>query len=167
MVDASLINSHGFNGEIMKRMLVYCAIALFLLASTIFAEEKNGKITLTDLPSAAQQSVQIFSKGAKLIGITKGDENGKLVYAVEAYRHGISQIAVMDEAGKTLEIEETSTLNKTPGQAKATIEKVAAEGKIINVNTITRNGVTSYKAVIKKDGKLSEIKVSAEGVIIK
>lgn len=151
----------------MKRMFVYCTIALLLLASGIIAEEKAGNLALKDLPQAVQKSVQDFSKGAKLVGITQGEESGKTVYKVETYRHGISQDALIDATGTILEVEETSFLSKTPGQAKATIEKAAIGGKVVKVDTVTRNGVTDYKAVIKKDGKDTEIKVAAGGVIIK
>jgi hypothetical protein len=163
----ALSTATGFNGEIMKRMFAYCTIALLLLASGILAEEKAGTLALKDLPPAAQKSVQDFGKGAKLVGITKGEENGKTVYEVATYIHGISRGAVIGAAGEILEIEETSTLNKTPGNAKAAIENASAGGKIMLVNTVTRNGVTSYKAVIKKDGKSSEIRASGEGLIIK
>jgi hypothetical protein len=166
-VDATLSIATGFIGETMKRMFAYCTIALLLLASGIFAEEKTGTLALKDLPQAAQKSAQDFGKGAKLMGITKGEENGKSVYKVETYLHGLSRDALIDEAGEIIEIEETSTLNKTPGNAKAAIENAAAGGKIIKVNTVTRNSVTTYKAVIKKEGKNIEIRASLEGLIIK
>ena len=150
----------------MKRMFAYCTIALLLLASGILAEEKEATIALKDLPPAVQKSVQDFGKGAKLMGITKGEENGKTVYGVATYKGGISRDAVIDEAGEILEIEESSNINKTPGNAKAALENAAAGGKIIKVDTITRNGVTVYKAVIKKDGKNIEVKASLEGMII-
>ena len=64
-------------------------------------------------------------------------------------------------------VDETSTINNTSGQARSTIEKAAIAGKIVKLDTITRDGVTDYKAVIKKDGNNTEIKVSAGGLIIK
>jgi hypothetical protein len=163
----ALSTAAGFNGDIMKRMFAYCTITLLLLASGIFAEEKAGTLALKDLPPAAQKSAQDFGKGAKLMGVTKGEENGKTVYKVETYLHGLSRDVLIDAAGEIIEIEETSTLNKTPGNAKAAIEKAAAGGKITKVNTVTRNGVTTYKAVIKKEGKNIEIRASVEGLIIK
>jgi hypothetical protein len=151
----------------MKRVFAYCTIAVWLLSSVILADEKVGNLALKDLPQEVQKSVQTFSKGAKLLGITQGEENGKTIYAVKTYWHGLSRDALIDAAGEIIEVEETFVLNKTPGNAKAAIEKAAIGGKIMNVDTVTRNGVISYKAFIKKDGKITEVKVAAEGLILK
>ena len=151
----------------MKRMFVYCTIALLLLASGILAEEKADKLALKDLPPAAQKSVQAFSKGGRLIGLTKVEDNGKTVYDVDTLKNGLSRDALINEAGEIIETEDFTVLNKIPGQAKATVEKAAIGGKIMGMTAVTRDSVISYKAVIKKDGVKSEIKVSAGGVILK
>jgi hypothetical protein len=149
-------------------MFAYFTIALLLLASGIFAMEKEAKIALKDLPAAVQKSVQDFAKGAKLLGVSKEEETGKTVYRVETIRIGSSKDALIDAEGQILAIEDPIALNKVPGQAKAAIEKAATmEGKIMKVTAVVRDGVTSYRALIKKDGTKSEILVAAEGKVIK
>lgn len=57
--------------------------------------------------------------------------------------------------------------DRIPGPAKSAIEKAAEGGKIVKVESVTRNRATDYEAVIAKGDTNSEIKVTAEGVIIK
>jgi uncharacterized membrane protein YkoI len=151
----------------MKRSSACCAIALFLLASTIFAEEKEAKVTLKDLPPAVQKAVQNLIKGAELKGLFKEKENGKTVYEVETIKNGKTRDALIDAGGAVLEIEEGTTLNEIPGPAKAAMEKAATGGKVTKVETVTKGGVTNYEVAIAKAGKDSEIKVKADGSIIK
>jgi uncharacterized membrane protein YkoI len=148
----------------MKRILVCCMTVMLFPASIIIAEEK---VALKDLPAAAQKTVQDLIKGAALKGLSKEADKGKTVYEVETIKNGKTRDALIDEGGVILEIEESTTLNEIPGPAKATFEKAATGGKVTKVETITQNGVTNYEAVITKAGKSSEIKVSANGSIIK
>jgi uncharacterized membrane protein YkoI len=140
---------------------------LFLFASSLFAEEKEAKVAIKDLPQAAQKAVQDLIKGAELKGLSKEEENGKTVYEVETIKNGKIRDVVIDAAGAILEIEEGTTLNDIPVPAKAAIEKAATGGKITKVETVTKGGVTNYEAAITKSGKNSEIKVKADGSIIK
>jgi|WetSurMetagenome_2_1015567.scaffolds.fasta_scaffold592793_1 uncharacterized membrane protein YkoI len=150
----------------MKRAFARCTIAL-LLASGIFAEEKEEKIALKDMPPAAQKAVQDLIKGAKLQGLSKEEENGKTVYEIETIKNGKKRDVLIDAAGAILEIEEGTTLYEIPGPAKAAIEKAATGGRVTRVETVTIGGVTDYEAAITKAGNNSEIKVKADGSIIK
>jgi uncharacterized membrane protein YkoI len=151
----------------MKPTFVCCTIVLFLLGSGIFAEEKEKKVALKNLPPAVQKSVQDLIKGAELKGLSQEEENGKTIYEVETIKNGKTRDALIDAAGAILEIEEGTTLNEIPGPAKAAIEKAATGGKVTKVETVTKGGVTNYEAIITKSGKNSEIKVKADGSIIK
>ena len=151
----------------MKQACACCAIALLLSLSSIFAEEKETKVALKDLPPAAQKAVQNLIKGAELKGLSKEEENGKTVYEIETLKNGKTRDALIDASGAVLEIEEGTTLNEIPGPAKIAIEKAATGGKITKVETVTKGGDITYEAAIKKAGKSSEIKVKADGSIIK
>ncbi len=151
----------------MKQAFACCVIALLLSVSSIFAEEKETKVALKDLPPAAQKAVQNLIKGAELKGLSKEEENGKTVYEVETLKNGKTRNALIDAGGAILEIEESTDLNEIPGPAKIAIEKASAGGKITKVETVTKGGATTYEAAIKKAGKSSEIKLKADGSKIK
>jgi uncharacterized membrane protein YkoI len=148
----------------MRRGLVCCAVALLFLASGISAEKK---VALKDLPPAAQKAVQDLIKGAELKGLSQEVENGQTLYEAETIKNGKTRDVVIDATGAVLEIEEGTTLNEIPAPAKAAIEKAAAGGKVTKVEIVTKGKSTNYEAAITKAGKNSEIKVAADGSIIK
>jgi uncharacterized membrane protein YkoI len=151
----------------MKRGLMGCVMVFILLASNIFSEEKEVKVGLKDLPPAVQKTVKDLIQGSNLKGLSTEEENGKTVYEAETIKNGKTRDVLIDAAGTILEIEESTTLNEIPGPAKTAIEKAATGGKIIKLETVTKGGVTNYEAAIVKAGKSSEIKVAANGSIVK
>jgi uncharacterized membrane protein YkoI len=151
----------------MRRALPLFMIMLLLPAIGVFAEEGEEAVALKGLPPAVQKSVQDLVKGAELKGFSKEIEKGATVYEVETLKDGNTRDVLIDAAGVILEIEEGTALERIPGPAKAAIEKAAQGGKIARVESVTRKGVTSYEAIIVKEGKRSEIKATASGEIMK
>jgi CheY-like chemotaxis protein/DNA-binding beta-propeller fold protein YncE len=107
------------------------------------------------------------TKDAELKGITQENENGKTVFEVETIKSKRTRDIVIDATGVMLEIEEETALDEIPWPAKAAIEKAAASGKVIKVETVKKGSSTFYEAAIKKGKKNSEIKVGADGTVIK
>jgi uncharacterized membrane protein YkoI len=99
--------------------------------------------------------------------LSKEEENAQTVYEVETIKNGKSRDILIDASGSVLEVEESVTLNEIPGPAKTAIEKAATGGKITKLETVTKDGVTNYEAAIEKADKSSEIKVMANGSIVK
>jgi uncharacterized membrane protein YkoI len=148
----------------MKRFLLPYAVALFLSVIGIAAEKK---VQLENLPPLVQKTIQDQIKGAELKGLTQEKENGKTVYEVETIKNRRTRDVLIDAVGAILEVEEETTLDEIPGPAKATIEKAAANGKLIRVEVVTKGNSTFYEAAIKQSGKNSEIKVGVDGNILK
>jgi hypothetical protein len=64
-------------------------------------------------------------------------------------------------------IEEQIAPKALPQTARAGIERQAGEGKIVRVESITKgDAVVGYETHVKRDGKLTEIKVDPEGKLI-
>ena len=63
-----------------------------------------------------------------------------------------------------MEIEEEVPLNSLPAAVKAGIEQQAGQGKILKVESITKNNkIVAYEAEVQAGGKKSEIKVGPDG----
>lgn len=70
-------------------------------------------------------------------------------------------------SGNVVETEEQVSLKSIPAGARTAIEKYAAGGKVLNVEVVTRDTVTSYEAQVQKAAKKSEVKLSPEGSLLK
>jgi hypothetical protein len=72
----------------------------------------------------------------------------------------------MDASGAVIEVEEEVALESIPGAARAAIEKAAGDGKIAKVEKVSGGKETAYEAGLRKNGKRSEVKVSADGRLL-
>ena len=140
------------------------AIVLTMVFANAFAAGKPVK--MKDLPPAVQRTVQEQSKGATLRGLSTEVEHGKTIYEVEMTVNGRGKDVSMDASGTVIEVEEEVALGSIPAAARTAIEKAAAGGKIAKVEKVTRGKEIAYEAALRKYGKRSEVRVSADGSML-
>ena len=147
----------------------YIAIALslaacMLWAGTALAQETERPARMKDLPQAVQATVREQSRGAAVRGLSIETENGQTFYEASLKVKGRIRDVLIDANGNVVEIEEQVTLASLPPAARAEIVKQAGKGRILNVESITKNNaVVAYEAHVKTPGKISEIKVDPDG----
>ena len=140
------------------------AIVLTMVFTNAFASDNPVK--MKDLPPAVQRTAQEQSKGATIRGLSTEVEHGKTIYEVEMTVNGHGKDVSMDASGTVIEVEEEVALGSIPAAARAAIEKAAAGGKIAKVEKVTGEKEVAYEAALRKDGKRSEVRVSADGSML-
>ncbi|HEV2669202.1 MAG TPA: hypothetical protein VG324_30070 [Blastocatellia bacterium] len=147
----------------------YIAIALsfaacMLLAGSTLAQETERPAQMKDLPQAVQATVREQSRGAVVRGLSIETENGQTFYEASLKVKGRIRDVLIDANGNVVEIEEQVTLASLPPAARAEIVKQAGKGRILTVESITKNNaIVAYEAHVKTAGKISEIKVDPDG----
>jgi hypothetical protein len=156
-----------------KKMLRIKITTTFLLSLSLplvvntRAQDLEIPVKMKDLPQAVQKTVREQSQGATIRGFAKEIKGGQTFYEVELRVKGHSEDVLMDPSGAVVEIEEEIALASLPSVVKTAIEKQAGKGKIILVESITKNAaVEAYEAQIKSGRKISEVKVSSDGQLI-
>jgi uncharacterized membrane protein YkoI len=144
-------------------MLTNTALCMAVAAIAVFASE--SKVKMKDLPEAVQKTVKEQTKTAKLRGLAKEVEDGKTFYEAETVVNGKTRDILIDPTGAVVEVEEAVALDSIPEAARKALQCRAGSGKILSVESVTKGPVVSYEAVIKKDGKKSEVSVSADGTL--
>ena len=145
---------------------ILCLSIFVLGAFNVWADEKPVK--MKSLPKAVQQTVEEQSKGAAILGLSKETEKGKTYYEVELKIDGHHKDVLIDSTGAVVESEEEIALDSLPPAVKSGIEKQMGKGKIVMIESITRNGsLVAYEAHIKTGRKSKEIKVGTDGELIK
>ena len=140
--------------------------AILLLGIGTLAAGKKMKVQ--DLPAAVRQTVTEQTTNATLVGLTKEVEKGKTVFELETRKpNGQTRDLMIDTTGAVLSVEEEVALDSLPAPAKAAIEKSAAGGKIIKLETLAEGKEVTYEAAILKKGKKSSITVRANGTQVK
>jgi uncharacterized membrane protein YkoI len=143
-----------------------CILAGATLATGLaFAADKPAK--LSDLPSAVQKAIQEQTKGAEIKGLSTETEKGKTLYEAETRLNGHGRDLLFDKTGALVEVEEETTLDAIPAPARSAIQKKAAGGKVLKVETVTSGSRVSYEAEIEKNGQKSECAVKPDGAVSK
>lgn len=138
-----------------------------LFPGTAPAQERGQQVKMADLPAAIQKTVREQSQGAKIEELSRVVEKGKTIYTAEMIVNGRTKELLLDPDGKVIAIEEQIAIEALPPAAKAGIEQQAGNGKIAKVESITKgDAIVGYEAHIKRDGKLTEIRVSPDGKLI-
>ena len=155
--------------KIVHRALpLFAPLAVILLGTSCAIaqakQETERRVTMKDLPAPVQATVKKESKGAVIRGLSKEVKNGQTFYEVELKVNGRTRDALIDPAGKVIEIEEQVPLSSLPPAVKSAIVKQAGKGRIMLVESVSKeNSVVAYEAHVKTAGKMSEIKVNTDG----
>jgi len=146
--------------------MIYRITALAAAASlSLLASET--RVQMKDLPEPVQKTVREQTKSAKLRGLAKEVEKGKIFYEAETTVNGKSRDILIDATGAIVEVEQATTLESIPDAAQKAFKRAAGYGKILTVETVIKGSVVSYEAVVQKGGKKSEVAVNADGSIKK
>jgi uncharacterized membrane protein YkoI len=138
-----------------------------LLFTTAFAQDSERPVRMRNLPKPVLETVREQSKGATILGLSKEIDNGLTLYEVELKIGGHTRDVLIDSTGAVVEIEEEVALSSLPSAVKAQMEKKAGRGRIIKVESVTKNNVVvAYEAHIKTGRKVSEVSVAPDGQLI-
>ena len=146
-----------------QKIVATLAVTFVLSVAAAYAQDTEKKVKMSDLPEPVRKTVREQSKGATIRGLAKETENGITSYEVELKVNGHSRDVLIDPGGAVLAVEEEVPLNALPQAVKAELLKKAGKGKILSVESITKNNVlVEYEAQVNTAGKRSEIKVAAQ-----
>jgi hypothetical protein len=136
--------------------------AVLLLAGLAVAQEK--KIKRADLPPAVEKTVAAQSAGATIKGFSKEIEKGQTYYEAEMIVNGHSKDILIDTNGAIVEVEEEVAMDALPTEVKAGLQAKAGEGKLVKVETLTKQDkLVAYEAQVTRGGKKSEVQVGPDG----
>ena len=152
-------------------ILIGCVVAVAAMVCAVTYAEKSEKCSL---PAAVQSAVKAkFPKA--VIETSKKEEASICAYEVELKDNGKPASVNVGEDGTVIEVETTVDMNALPDAVKKTLK-----AQDVNVPTVDKavtyfelklvelkSPVTTYEVKVTKDGKESEIKIAADGKILK
>lgn len=119
-----------------------------------------------DLPAAVQDTVTAQAQGATIHGISKENEDGRLVYELELVMpDGHRKDLDIGPDGNVLGIEEEMALEAVPETARSAIQTRAGGRTIRRVEAVSKGDGTlrGYEVGIDDAGKRSELAVGPDG----
>jgi uncharacterized membrane protein YkoI len=140
----------------------------FLLAGLFSAScatnETEIPVKLSDLPSAAQKSVQAQLTGGKLSEITKITDEGVTFYDVEMTRDARSRSFTVSAEGDL--VEEQVFLRELPHAVRKAIHTQVGDGHLGEITRSTEDGETTYDVEMTKAGRTRDFSVGQDGELL-
>lgn len=155
-----------------RKLRFFGALAYLLLpiASFALAQEQHQETNIerSELPPAVEKTVAREGKRLSVRGFSKETEHGQTLYEAKFRIPGAwNKSLLIDENGSVIAEEEWISTAALPRAVLQSIKVQAGHGKIIKVQTITKNGqVTAYEAKIMTNGKRTKIQVSQDGRLL-
>ena len=74
--------------------------------------------------------------------------------------NGKTRDLLFDATGKLLEVEDETSIDSVPAAVKAALQ---SRGKLLKIETLTKDKTVTYEAVVENKGKKSEVELDANG----
>ncbi len=142
------------------------SLALAAIAAEAKREEAPKTVTLADLPAPARAAVEKWLTDGTIKKITKEDEDGKVLYDVEATVKGKHAEADIAADGTVLTTEEEVAYDSLPKAVRDVVEKYFGSAKDLKASKEIDKGQASYEVEGQMDNKKVTLKLDAAGKIL-
>ena len=147
-------------------VIVGLAVAISVVAAEKEKGDKPQEVVLADLPAPARAAVEKWLAGGTIQKIEKEDEDGKVIYDVEATVKGKHAEADIAADGTVLTTEEGVAYDSLPKAVRDAAEKYFGSAKDLNAAKEIEKGKASYEVEGKKDDKKVTLKFDDTGKIL-
>jgi uncharacterized membrane protein YkoI len=150
----------------MKAHQIVTAIAVALISHAAFGEEADTPVKFANLPAPAAKAIKAAAGDTILKNLVSGDEDGIQAYEAAWNAGGHKHEIAVTKDGKVLGQEEITTRAEAPEAIQTTIKKIAGEHKVIEVEKVLTNGVTTYEFTYKNNHKETVVKLKETGEVL-
>ena len=145
---------------------IMLSVALTLVIGAVAEEKKADKVALKDLPAPARAAVEKWLEGGTITSIEKEEEDGKVVYDVEATVKGKHAEADIAADGTVLTTEVAVAFDSLPKPVSDAAEKYFGSTKGLNASKEIEKGKAQYEVEGKKADKKVTLKLDDAGKIL-
>src|SRR5258706_2551454 len=145
---------------------VALALVIGAVAEEKEADNKADKVALKDLPAPARAAVEKWLEGGTIASIEKEEEDGKVVYDVEATVKGKHAEADIAADGTVLTTEVAVAFDSLPKPVSDAAEKYFGSTKGLNASKEIKKGKAQYEVEGKKADKKVTLKLDDAGKIL-
>src|ERR1700693_1151726 len=151
--------------NLTRRHVGTAFICCCIFGAALSAQEKHLK--KSDLPAAVQKAADQQSQGVTVRGYSSEMEDGKLQYELSLTVDGHTKDVAIAPTGTMNEIEEQVFLEKLPPSVRDALQKKAAPGKILKIESLTKHDqLVAYEAQIVIGGQHTELQVGPAGATL-
>ena len=160
----------------MRYRILACVLAAALVVAVTGCNAISGKgakkeapaqiVSLPDLPAPARVTIERLTAGGQIKKIEKAEEDGAVIYDVEATVEGKDVEYDVAVDGKILTSEESVPFASLPTVVKTAAERYFGSVDGIKASKEVEAGKTFYEVEGKKAGKAITLKLNDKGRIL-
>lgn len=129
-------------------------------------EAPGQAVSLSDIPAPARATIDRLTAGGEIKKIEKEEQNGTVIYDVEAKVKGKDVEYDVASNGKVLSAEESVPYTSLPAVVQAATKKYFGSVEGLKASKEVENGKTFYEVEGKKDNSNITLKISETGQIL-
>jgi hypothetical protein len=139
-------------------------LVAMMLAAGVSVAASEKKIQKKDLPPAVAKTLEGKVEGERVVGYAKEtDDGGKtFTYEMETEKDGLTRDVTVDPDGGLISVEQELRLESAPEPVRAT---VASYGKVAKLESVLKDGKTTFEAHFHRGSKVSELKLTSDGKV--
>lgn len=160
----------------MKYRIIQVALVAIMMVvlsgcSAISGHKENKEspaqsVSLSDIPAPARVTVEKLTTGGKIAKIEKEEEQGSVIYDVEATVNGKDVEYDIDANGSILSTEEGVPFSSMPSAVQDAAKKYFGATEGLKASKEVEKGKTFYEVEGKKGGSKIDLKLSEMGQIL-
>ena len=156
----------------VSRALALCSILSILLSSAVFAENDGEKQIMRkfgkdEFPVTVLQAFHKKHPKSKVIGADKEVEDSVAFYKIKIIDKNVERSFVYSADGKLFESGEVIPLSSVPSKVTTSLFKIYQRESVEKSEKVHRGKKTEYEFEVSTEKERLEIRVDAEGKILK
>lgn len=156
--------------QILRAVLVAVLIVVLSGCAAISGrsekESRGQLVSLSDLPAPARATIDRLTAGGEIKKIEKEEQEGIVIYDVEAKVKDKDVEYDVDGNGKILSAEESVPYSSMPSVVQAAAKKYFGSAEGLKASKEVEKGKTFYEVEGKKGGSTIALKLSDTGEIL-
>jgi uncharacterized membrane protein YkoI len=171
-----MLNKSRKGDNTMQYRTIQSILAAILIIGLFGCEAISGRsgkkeapgqvVSLSDLPAPARATIDRLTAGGNIKKIEKEEQNGTVIYDVEAKVKGKDVEYDVASNGKVLTAEENVPYTSLPAVVQATTKKYFGSAEGLKASKEVENGKTFYEVEGKKNNATITLKISETGQIL-
>lgn len=144
-------------------------ITLFIVASALLVRAEEEKIPLDQAPANIQTAIKKIAGPNKILSVEKAHDEDKVEYEVLTEKaNGKKMEFIIKSDGRLDSTEEPLTQDQLPGAVAKTVGQTVGDGKIHNLERVTKDGEVTYEVGYKSSkGDKRETVISSNSKLLK
>lgn len=147
-------------------LTVMAALTVALASVTAAYTPQEETLQKKDVPQAVLKAFEQAYPMAKMKGLSREREKGKVAYEIESVEGKVHRDVTYNPEGSLISVEESFTFEELPQAVRDAIAKEYPKAKVLQCEKIIKGSSTQFEVVLKSGKAKYEVVFEPDGRIV-